>query len=242
VKTILEIENITKRFGGLTALRGVTIKIPEKRIIAVIGPNGAGKTTLFNIITGFMKPDEGKIIFKGIDITKYPPYKIAKLGITRTFQIPKPFLDLTVRESILTGAVSKYRNIDKAKAKTEEILQFLGIDDLADKYCSELNLSQTKIMELGRSLSIEPEVLLLDELVAGLNPKEVSEMSSKIRKINEEKGITIILVEHIMRFVLKISDYIYVLHYGELISEGKPDELIKDEKVIQAYLGSQGKG
>ena len=242
MKTILEIENITKRFGGLTALRGVTIKIPEKRIIAVIGPNGAGKTTLFNIITGFMKPDEGKIIFKGIDITKYPPYKIAKLGITRTFQIPKPFLDLTVRESILTGAVSKYRNIDKAKAKTEEILQFLGIDDLADKYCSELNLSQTKIMELGRSLSIEPEVLLLDELVAGLNPKEVSEMSSKIRKINEEKGITIILVEHIMRFVLKISDYIYVLHYGELISEGKPDELIKDEKVIQAYLGSQGKG
>ena len=189
-----------------------------------------------------MKPDEGKIIFKGIDITKYPPYKIAKLGITRTFQIPKPFLDLTVRESILTGAVSKYRNIDKAKAKTEEILQFLGIDYLADKYCSELNLSQTKIMELGRSLSIEPEVLLLDELVAGLNPKEVSEMSSKIRKINEEKGITIILVEHIMRFVLKISDYIYVLHYGELISEGKPDELIKDEKVIQAYLGSQGKG
>ncbi len=237
-KPCLEVVDITKRFGGLIALNNVSLKIPRGKIVGLIGPNGAGKTTLFNIITGYIKPDKGKILFEGRDITGKPPYEISKLGIARTFQVPRPFLDLTVEDSVVAGAISRC-GVKEAKKKAIDILKYTGLIDLKDKYCSELNIVQSKKVELARALATEPKLLLLDELGAGLNPKELQELISLIRKINREKGVTIVVVEHIIRMVLGVSEYVYVLHYGRLIAEGRPDKLIHNEKVIEAYLGTR---
>ncbi|RLG87790.1 MAG: ABC transporter ATP-binding protein [Thermoprotei archaeon] len=235
-RSCLEVVNVTKRFGGLVALDNVSLKVPEGKIIGLIGPNGAGKTTLFNIITGYIKPDKGKVLFKGIDITGKPPYEICKLGIARTFQIPKPFLDLTVEDSVIAGAINRH-GVGEAKKKAMEILEYLELKDLKDKYCSELNIVQSKKVELARALATEPKLLLLDEIAAGLNPAEIQELMELIKRINYEKKITIFVIEHIMRMILKLSEYVYVLHYGKLIAEGKPEELVHNEKVIEAYLG-----
>ena len=237
-KPCLEVVDITKRFGGLIALNNVSLKIPRGKIVGLIGPNGAGKTTLFNIITGYIKPDRGKILFEGRDITGKPPYEISKLGIARTFQVPKPFLDLTVKDSVIAGAISRY-GVKEARRKAVDILKYTGLIGLKDKYCSELNIVQSKKVELARALATEPRLLLLDELGAGLNPKELQELINLIKKINREKGTTIVVVEHIIRMVLGVSEYVYVLHYGRLIAEGRPDELIHNEKVIEAYLGTR---
>jgi len=237
-KPCLEVVGITKKFGGLIALNNVSLKIPRGKIVGLIGPNGAGKTTLFNIITGYIKPDEGKILFEGRDITGKPPYEISKLGIARTFQVPKPFLDLTVEDSVIAGAISRY-GVKEARKKATDILKYTGLIDLKNKYCSELNIVQSKKIELARALATEPKLLLLDELGAGLNPKELQELINLIKKINREKGTTIVVVEHIIRMVLGVSEYVYVLHYGRLIAEGRPDELIHNEKVIEAYLGTR---
>lgn len=235
--TILSVRNIVKRFGGLIALNNVSFDVKEGEIVGIIGPNGAGKTTLFNVITGFYKPDDGKIVFRNIDITGLPPHKISHLGIARTFQVSKPFPSLTVEEAIKVGAFKSANQERLIKGIVDETLSLIGLNYIRSRNCSECNLVQTKLIELGRALATRPSLLLLDEIAAGLNPFEINELIELLRKINKEKQITICVIEHVMKFIMNVSDRIIVLHHGEKISEGRPTEVSKDPRVVQAYLG-----
>ncbi|MGB9729342.1 MAG: ABC transporter ATP-binding protein [Thermoprotei archaeon] len=235
---ILLVENVTKKFGGLTALDNVSFKVNEKEIVGLIGPNGAGKTTLFNVITGFYKPEYGKIIYKNMDITKLHPYEISKLGIARTFQIPRPLSNLTVLENVLIGAFTGYRNQKDAVEKAYEILQFVGLDNKYDIKAGLLNVVEKKKLELARALALNPKLMLLDEIAAGLNPSELNEMIKLIKMLNNE-GKTLIVVEHVMKFVTEVAERLIVLHYGKKIADGSKDEILKDIKVIEAYLGAE---
>lgn len=239
---VLELEEVTKRFGALVALRNVSISVGQNEVVGLIGPNGAGKTTLFNIVTGFLKPDNGVVKLFGENITGLQPHQIAARGVARCFQIVKPFLGMTVEESVLVGAYLRTGDEKIARKRAEEAMNLVGIENLRNKYAKELNSPQLKLVELARSLATEPKLLLIDELVAGLTPTEVDQMITLVRKINKEFGITVLLVEHVMRFVMNISDRVYVLNYGEVISYGKPEEVSRDAKVIEAYLGIRNKG
>jgi branched-chain amino acid transport system ATP-binding protein len=235
--TILSVRNIVKRFGGLIALNNVSFDAEEGEILGIIGPNGAGKTTLFNVITGFYKPDNGKIVFRDNDITGLPPHKVSHLGIARTFQVSKPFPSLTVEEAIKVGAFKSANQERLVREIVDETLSLIGLNYIRSRHCSECNLVQTKLIELGRALATRPSLLLLDEIAAGLNPFEINELIELLRKINKEKKITICVIEHVMKFIMNVSDRIIVLHHGEKISEGRPTEVSKDPRVVQAYLG-----
>ncbi len=235
--TLLKVENVTKKFAGLVALNKVNMEISKGQILGLIGPNGAGKTTLFNVITGFYEPEEGKVYFRDEEITGKPPHKIAKLGIGRTFQVVKPFLGLTVEEAVRVGAYNHALNEVEVEEIISETLNFLGLSKLRKRLCKDLNLVEMKLTTVAQALAAKPELLLLDELAAGLTPTEIDNLIALLRKVNEEKKITLCLVEHVMHFIMGISDYIVVLHYGEKIAEGKPEEVASNEKVIEAYLG-----
>lgn len=235
---ILKGINLKLSFGGLVAVNNVSFEVEEKTIFGIIGPNGAGKTTLFNIISGVYKPQQGKLLFKDKDITNLPTYKRARLGIARTHQIVKPLSELTVIENVMVGACfgKKNYNLKQAQNIALEVINFVGLSTKIFTLAGQLNVAFKKRLELARALANDPEILLLDEVLAGLNPKEVDSMLNVILKI-KEKGITIIMIEHLMHAIMKISDTIMVLDSGEKIAQGTPYEISNNEKVIEAYLG-----
>ena len=251
---IIEIDKIMKKFGGLVALDNVTIRVCSGHIHSLIGPNGAGKTTLFNVITRTMEPDSGNITFKGIDLLTISPFRIASLGIGRTFQAVELFDEMTVLENVMvgchslikTGPVSAAFRLKKfvsgetfARRKSLDLLQMVGLEDTSTLLASSLSLGQKRLLELARALAANPDLLLLDEPASGLNNTETRKLIEIIRNLRNQLGATIFLVEHDMRVVMEISDTISVLNHGLNIAEGKPDEIKNDPGVIEAYLGSE---
>jgi branched-chain amino acid transport system ATP-binding protein len=240
---ILRVEGVVKRFGGLVALDSVSFEVSEGEILGIIGPNGAGKTTLFNVISGVYKPEGGRVLYRRdggwLDITGWKPHKVARLGIARTHQIPKPFPELSVLENTMVGAMFGSKGMSEAGAArwAREVLEFVGLADKADLPAKALNVQEKKRLELARALASEPRVLMLDEVLAGLTPAEVAQMLDLLRKIRREKGITILMIEHVMHAVMNIADRIVVLHFGRKIAEGTPEEVANNPDVITAYLG-----
>jgi len=235
----LQVEKLIKSFGGLMALCEVNFEILEGEIFGVIGPNGSGKTTLFNVITGFLKANSGRVTFMGKDITGLPPHRICRQGIARIFQLVKPFSQLTVLANVMVGRMygrNPASSMKQARERSAEILNFVGLGNKVEVIASQLTMAERKRMELARALAAQPQVLLLDELMAGLNPAETETAMDLVNKI-KDSGITVIMVEHIMKAVLGISDRIIVLNAGEKIAEGPPKEVVRNPLVIEAYLG-----
>lgn len=235
---ILEVDRLTKAFGGLIAVKELSFEVDKGELMGMIGPNGSGKTTTFNCIAGYYNPTSGKVIFDGKDVTRKSSHERAKMGIARTFQLVKPFHNMTVLENTMVGALTKGASLSEAEAKVEEILDFIGLKDVMKRKAKELPIAMRKKVELARALALDPKLLLLDEVVAGLNPTEISEMLEVIKEINR-RGVTIIMVEHVMKAVMSISKRIIVLHHGEKIAEGPPEEIANSAKVIEAYLGEK---
>jgi len=233
---MLEVDGISKSFGGLQASRNVTLAVPQGRITSLIGPNGAGKTTLFALITGFHTPDAGRVRFLGEDITNMAPQDIATRGMIRTFQIVQPFAGQTVRENIAVGAHLHIRARGEALAKAEAVAEKVGLGDRLDMDAAALTVAGRKRLEVARALATDPKLILFDEVLAGLNPSEIRNVIPVIRAIRDA-GITILLIEHVMQAVMSLSEHTWVLNQGELIAEGPPREVVRDPHVIEAYLG-----
>lgn len=235
---LLELIDLTKRFDGLVAVDSLSFSIERGETVSIIGPNGAGKTTVFNMISGFIKPTGGKIIFEGESIVGKKPHQIARAGLGRTFQLVKPFQGLTVFENVLIGAFARSRARSEAERIAADTLEFAGLDHVADRLAGELPLAMRKRLELARALAAGPKMILLDEVMAGLTPAETKQAAELIRRLKRERGIAAIAgVEHIIEVVMSISDRIIVLNYGRKIAEGKPGEIVNDPEVIAAYLG-----
>jgi len=233
---LLEVNELCKNFGGVVALNKVVLKVDRGEIVGLIGPNGAGKTTLYNCVTGFYKPTAGKVAFDGKDITGLPSHKICKLGIARTFQIPRPFMTLTLFENVMIGALGIGMSLKEAAEHTKHIINFLMLDDYANQPIGKLNFNYRRRCEMARALATKPKMLMLDETFAGLNPRETDDMIDTVRKIHRE-GLTVMLTEHVMRVVMSLAERILVLHQGTLIAEGPPAKIATDANVIEAYLG-----
>jgi branched-chain amino acid transport system permease protein len=236
---LLGVKNVSKYFGGLAAVNDVQFDIRKGEILGLIGPNGSGKTTMFNLITAFLPLNSGIIEFKNTKISHFKcPSKVCSLGIGRTFQLVKPFNNMTVLENVMIGAFCRSNNVEDVRREAMEIIEIVGMSDHKDYLASNLNVNYRKRLELARALATKPEVLLLDEPMAGLNPKETEEMIELLKKISS-RGITLLIIEHIMKAIMTLSDRIMVLHHGEKIAEGTPQEISKDQKVIDAYLGEE---
>ena len=236
--SLLEVKNVTKKFSGLIAVNDVSLTVEAGQIVGVIGPNGAGKTTLFNCIAGALPPTSGSIIFNGKEIAGKKPYEICQLGVTRTFQVVKPFGSKTVLYNTMVGAFAQTQHLHEAEERALEVLKFLDLDHKKNVVSKSLTLPERKKLELARALATKPKLLLLDEVMAGLRPSEVTEMLPTIRRINEA-GVTIVIVEHIMQAIMNLSEKIYVISFGKKISEGDPHDVVADEEVIKAYLGEE---
>jgi branched-chain amino acid transport system ATP-binding protein len=233
---LLRVDDVSKRFGGLVALDRVSFSAEAGRITALIGPNGAGKTTLFSIIAGSLRPSQGRVLYGGADITGEPPYRLARRGIGRTFQIVQPFAGLTVGENIAVGAhLSRPARAD-ALAAAADVAREVGLGDLIDRPAATLTLAGRKRLELARALAIAPRLLLLDEVLAGLNPSEIRDMVPVIRAVCD-RGVTIVMIEHVMQAVMSLAGHVFVLSEGRIIAEGAPHAIAADPRVVEAYLG-----
>lgn len=239
---MLEIKNVSKHFEGLKAIDNVSFEIEEGKITGLIGPNGAGKTTLFNCITGFYSIISGKVTLDGEDITNLSPHEVCWKGIARTYQVVRPFKEMSAFENILVAArfgTKRSKNINESRKKAEEVLEFIRLYDKKDTEAENLTLRDRRFVEIGRVLATEPKYVLLDEVMPGLNPTEAEEAMKLIRRIRNELGITVFWVEHVMRAIMGVAENIVVLDHGERIAEGPPEKISKDEKVIEAYLGEE---
>ena len=233
---MLKVTGLTKIFGGLRAVDNASLGVDEGRIVALIGPNGAGKTTLFACIAGFLPLNAGRVTFLGRDITGLPVHEIARAGMVRTFQITQPFAKLTVHENIAVGAYQKFSNRAQAWAHAQAIAEQVGMAHMLAQPASELTVAGRKRLELARALATSPRLLLLDEVMAGLNPSEILEIIAIIRKIRDS-GVTVLLIEHVMHAVMSLSDHIHVLSYGKIIADGSPQQVVNNQAVVEAYLG-----
>jgi len=234
---ILKISSLNKSFGGLTVTKDLTMTIKKCQIFGVIGPNGAGKSSLFNQISGYIKPDSGSIYYKGEDITGLPPHILSKKGIGRTFQIVKPFKSETVLYNVTVGAFNKTRNRNEAVKKAKEVLKLVGLYDKKDILTKNLTIVDLKRLEIAKALATNPDLLLLDEVLAGLTPSEVDQATKLIEKIRD-KGVTILMIEHVMQAVMALCERVVVISYGIPIAEGTPEEVTENPEVITAYLGA----
>ncbi|MBJ8325225.1 ABC transporter ATP-binding protein [Streptococcus pacificus] len=252
---LLEVKNVTKNFGGLTAVGNVSIELNKGELVGLIGPNGAGKTTLFNLLTGVYEPTEGSIVLDGTELNGKTPYKIASLGLSRTFQNIRLFKDMTVLDNVLVGMANNkssgfvtsllrlpkfYHKEEELKEKALSLLAIFDLDKYSDYLAKNLPYGQQRRLEIVRALATDPKILFLDEPAAGMNPQETADLTSLIRQVKEQFNITIILIEHDMSLVMEVTERIYVLEYGRLIAHGLPEEIKSNKRVIEAYLGEEG--
>jgi len=235
---VLHLEDLTRSFGGLMAVAQLNLTVSKGEIVGLIGPNGAGKTTVFNLISAFLKPDSGRIFFENDDITHLKPHQICKKGICRTFQIVKPFLSFSVKKNVRIGSYNRLKEKQEIEDKTIEILDFLGLVDKKDVTAKNLSIGDRKKLELARALATKPSFLLLDEVMAGLNPKEQNDMINIILEL-KSMGMTILLIEHTMKVIMSLSERIIVLNYGKKLAEGSPSDIGSNQDVIEAYLGER---
>ena len=235
---MLKLEGVTKRFGGLTAVREVSLEVREGDLLGIIGPNGAGKTTLFHMISGYYRPDEGRILYEGRDVTGLPPHAICRLGLTRTFQIVKPFGNLSVRDNVMIGALTRLRHVREARREAERVIEICGLSSHPEARAKGLPIGLRKRLEVARALATKPRLLLLDEVMAGLNPTELAGIIELIRRLHAD-GLSLIIIEHIMAAMMRLAQRIAMLHHGEKIAEGTPAEITRDRRVIDAYLGEE---
>jgi branched-chain amino acid transport system ATP-binding protein len=246
MSVILETRDLAKYFGGVRAVDGVSIRVRRGELLGIIGPNGAGKTTLFNLITGFLKPTRGKVIYEGREIQGMPPARIARMGIARTFQIVRPLKNLTVFDNVLTACgYREYAGLSFVKpwmkeeymGKAEKLIREVGLEDYMYKPTGTLPLGYLRRLEIARALALDPKILLLDESMSGMSMEEITEIEAIIKDL-WRKGLTVILVEHNVPVAVELSERMYVLNFGRIIAEGRPEEIISDKRVIEAYLGA----
>jgi branched-chain amino acid transport system ATP-binding protein len=239
MNALLSLQGVSKRFRGLVAVDAVSFEIAAGELFAIIGPNGAGKTTLFNRIAGAIAPDEGSINFAGEPIGGLPPDAICRRGIGRTFQIVRPFPALTVEDNVIVGALLHSRDVGKARERARELLRRLDLFDQRNRTAATLTLPDRKRLEVARALATEPKLLLLDEVIAGLRPTESDRMVAILRTLNRDSGLTIVLIEHVMRAVMALASNVLVLDHGIAIAQGEPEAIVRDPAVVQSYLGAE---